>query len=334
MSRAIAVAALALLCISTDARAQVAAIPYNESFESPGWPGPEWTRTYSNPTFGRILPVAPSPISPDGGLAANFDVSASVNLSTNELTLSVDLAAAPGAVLRYWAKETGDETDPQDGLFLNDGVSASWPKVVDHGTLTGSWVEISVDLWTAAAANGLGATSNFKIRFSQRDNYPSPTDGLQIDGVRITAPVMGPGQSNSAAAGLDVNGQPGIVGLNGPFVTTASPGALITFEVQGAAGQPYVLLAGPLNPNNAVFPGIGSLDLGVLGPVNVSDVVILLDGTQPGFLNSLARTDPLGRSTLVFSMPPAASGPWFTFQAAVFNGPGILLTAATSVTVP
>lgn len=321
----------ALLCASA-LPAQGVAIPYFESFESPTWPGAEWTRTYSNAAFGRILALAPSTVSPDGGLAASFDVTTSSNVSTNELTLAVDLAATPGAMLEYWAKETADETDVEDGLFINDGVALTWVKVVDHATLTSTWVGITVNLASVATANGLSVTSNFKIRFSQRDNFPTPTDGVQIDGIRITEPLTG--QPNSAAAALDVNASAAGAGVNGPFFATASPGGLLVFTVQGAPNVPYILAAGPLLMNNAVIPGVGSLDVGQLGGANLSDVVIVLDGTQPGFLNSLAHTDAAGGSVLTFSMPPAPAGPWLAFQAALVDGPTITLSAATLVTVP
>ena len=335
--RPLAAILLASIC-ALAVRGQGVAIPYSESFESPSWPGPEWTIVLSDPGFGRIQALPQSPPSPDGGLAATFDVSASGFFSTNTLTIAVDLAAAPSALLLYWAKETGDETHPEDGLFLNDGVSAAWPKVVDHATLTSNWTEITVGLAALAAQNGLAVTSDFRIRFSQRDNGPVPIDGLQIDGVRIVVPPDG--QSNSAAASLDVNGgvnvlgQGAAAGIAGPFFASCAPGSPLVFSLQGPPNVPYLIAAGALNPHNVVFPGVGSLDLGLLGIANLSDVVIVLDGTAGGFLNSLARTGPSGASVLTFTMPALPSGPWITFQAALVNAPSITLSAAFQVSVP
>jgi hypothetical protein len=319
-------------------RGQGVAIPYSESFEGPSWPGPEWTIVLGDPTFGRIQSLPQSPPSPDGGLAATFDVSVTGIFSTNTLTIAVDLAAAPAALLLYWAKETGDEPHPEDGLFLNDGIAATWPKVVDHANLTSTWTEITVGLAALAAQNGLTVTSDFRIRFSQRDNGPVPIDGLQIDGVRIVVPPDG--QSNSAAASLDVNGglnvlgQGAAAGLAGPFFASCASGSALVFSIQGPPNVPYLVAAGPLNPHNVVFPGVGSLDLGLLGIADLSDVAIVLDGTAPGFLNSLAWTGPGGASVLAFTMPAVPSGPWITFQAAIVNPPSITLTAAFQVSVP
>jgi hypothetical protein len=328
---------IALLACGT-AAAQGVAIPYSEGFESPSWPGPEWVITLGNPGFGRIAPVTPTPLSPNGGLAANFDVSASSNDSTNQLTIAVNLAAAPAAVLSYWAKETSDETHIEDGLFLNDGVQPAWAKVVDHATLTGNWIRIDVDLAAVAGANGLAVTSAFLIRFSQRDNFPSPSDGLQIDGITILEPPTG--QPNSAVAAKDENGgqnalgQTAAIGVPGPFYAGAASGGLLVLSVAGMPNQAYAVAIGPLNANNVFFPGIGSLDLGLMGGGNLSDVQIVLDGMAPGFLNSLARTDPTGASVLTFTLPALPPGPWVAFQAGVFNGPAFTLTAATLVTVP
>jgi hypothetical protein len=319
------------------ARGQGVAIPYSESFEGPSWPGPEWTIVLGDPGFGRILALPQSPPSPDGGLAATFDVSATGVFSTNTLTIAVDLSAAPSALLLYWAKETGDEPHPEDGLFLNDGIAGAWPKVVDHATLGSGWTEITVSLAALGTQNGLAVTSDFRIRFSQRDNSPVPIDGLQIDGVRIVVPPDG--QSNSAAASLNVNGgtnalgQGAAAGLAGPFFASCASGSSLVFSVQGPPSVPYLIVAGALNPHNVVFPGVGSLDLGLLGIADLSDVTIVLDGTAPGFLNSLAWTGPSGTSALTFTMPAAPVGPWITFQAAIVNAPSITLTAAFQVSV-
>ena len=339
--RALPVAAMLAVCLALavcpQGAAQGVAIPYSESFESLTWPGPEWTLAMSDPA-GRIQAVVPSPISPNGGRAASFDVSTGGPFSTNTLTIAVDLAASPTAVLQYWAKETNDEANPEDGLFLNDGVGPAWVKVVDHATLTASWVQITVNLAAQAGANGLAVTSGFLVRFSQRDNNPVPSDGLQIDGVRFLLPPDG--QANSAAGSLDVNGglnalgQPSTAGNAGPFFAQATPGGPIVFTVAGPPGVPWILAAGPLHTHNALFPGIGSLDVGLLGAGDLSDVAIVLDGTAPGFLNSLADVGPSGSSVLTFTLPALPPGPWLAFQAAVLNLPSITLTAATQVTVP
>lgn len=326
------VAATAVACLG-----QGVAVPFVDQLDAPGFPAAGWTITTSDPV-GRIMLVAPSPLSPAGGLAAQFDVSTNNIFSTNALTLSVDLSGGANYVLKYWARETADEANVEDGLFLAGSPAGTFVKVVDHQTLTGTWVEIVVDLNAAAATNGLALGSNFQIRFQQRDNFGAPTDGLQIDSVRVDAIVAG--QANAANAGLDINNGLNSLGLGsspgtaGPFFASVAVGAPLVFEVTGPPNRPYALLVGALGVNNLVFPGFGSLDLGLLGPGNLSDVAIVLDGTQPGFFNALANTGPNGISVLQLATPSLPPGVWTSFQALVFvDAVSAKLTAAFQLTV-
>jgi hypothetical protein len=328
---ALAAVATAAICLG-----QGVSVPFVDQLDAPGFPGAGWTITTTDPV-GRIQLVAPSVLSPAGGLAAQFDVSTSNIFSTNALTLGVDLSGGGTFVLKYWAREVADETHVEDGLFLAATPAGPFVKVVDHATLTATWIEISVDLTAAAAANGLALGSNFQVRFQQRDNFPAPSDGLQIDSVRIESVVTG--QANAADAGFDVNnglngfGQAAGPGVAGPFFASGAPGAALVFEFTGPPNRPYALLAGPLNIGNLSVPPFGSLDIGLLG-ANLSDVVIILDGTQPGYFNALANTGPAGVSTLQLAVPSLPPGVWTAFQALVFvDAVTAKLTAAFEFTV-
>ena len=134
------VAATAVACLG-----QGVAVPFVDQLDAPGFPAAGWAITTSDPV-GRIMLVAPSPLSPAGGLAAQFDVTTNNIFSTNALTLSVDLSGGGNYVLKYWARETADEANVEDGLFLSGSPAGTFVKVVDHQTLTGTWVEIVVDL--------------------------------------------------------------------------------------------------------------------------------------------------------------------------------------------
>ncbi|HYC76437.1 MAG TPA: hypothetical protein VEI02_02310 [Planctomycetota bacterium] len=335
MSQLAARACAALLCAAPLA-AQVAALPYAEHFESPTWPGPEWANAVTG-VNGRILTVVPSTLSPAGGACLAMDVSVSNSFSTNTSTLTVDLSSAMGATLRYWGRDQSDEAHVEDGLFINDGSAAPFVKVVDHATLTGTWQEITVDLFAAAATAGFAPTANFKVRWSWRDNNPIPTDGVQFDGVRIDPPL---GQSNGPLASLvlsgavNVFGQTGAASSAGPFTLTAAPGTPFTMTISGEPNRIYALLAGPLNPFNWVIPGVGSLDLGLNGPSNLGDVVFILDGGQPGGFNAFANTGPSGTSLWNLAVPIAPPGVFTTLQAAVLTGSSTLkLSAAVQIVV-
>ncbi len=329
---ALMVAATAVACLG-----QGVAVPFVDQLDAPGFPAAGWTITTTDPV-GRIMLVAPSVLSPAGGLAAQFDVTTNNIFSTNALTLSIDLSGSATYILKYWARETSDEAHIEDGLFLASAPAGSFVKVVDHQTLTGTWVEIVVDLNAAAASNGLTLGSDFQIRFQQRDNFMAPTDGLQIDSVRVD--TVASGQANASNAALDVNNGLNTLGLGagpgigGPFFASAAVGAPLIFEITGPPNRPYALLVGPLNVGNLPAPPFGTLDLGLLGPGSIADVAIVLDGTQPGFFNALANTGPNGISVLQLATPALPPGVWTSFHAFVFvDAVTAKLTAAFQFTV-
>jgi len=335
MKRIAHLAALGLL--SATAWAQGVTPPYVNNFDSATWQGPEWTLS-TTVAAGRVALSTTAPTSPQGGTYLNFDVTTANTVCTTNLSLAVQGAAVtPGTLLKYWAKESGDEADAGiDGCFISNGVVES--RIVDHTTLTATWQEFSVDLWAAATAANIPLNSSFRVIFRWRDNTPSPQDGLQIDAVRINAaPPPDSGQANSAAARLtmgvaaNINNIPYFDGVNGPFFASKANGSTLTFTVQGPANSPYVLLAGPLNRNNLVIPGIGSLDIG--SSIALSDVIIVIDGTIPGFFNGLAVLPPSGTSTLSFPLPTLPAGVWTTFQVAVVTPTTVTLSAATQITV-
>lgn len=313
-------------------------IPHTENFDS-GSLGGEWT-TATSSSSGRIRLFTDGNASPlSGGDALAMDSSVNGTFSTNTATLLVDCAATGGGILKYYARETADETHAEDGLFLSDGINSV--KVVDHSTLTSSWTEIVVDITIEAQAAGLALNSNFEVIFSQRDNYEIPTDGVFIDDVRLyPPPVPDTGQANQAKASLDINagvnlnGHLPVLGENGPFFAS---GNQLNLTVGGNPNQPFVLLMGALNRTNYVLMPGQNLDIGMLGgSVNFSDIDILLDGaTGVGFFDPFARIDGSGSVGLTFGMESFPPGVFGTLQAVVFTGDAsvIGLTAAFEFTV-
>lgn len=317
---------LALLAVT--AAAQLA-VPYTEDFNSPL--GPEWTLQSSN-SFGRIILSQNGSTSPlSGGNALVMDSNTDTNYVTNEAIISVDFLTSGGGILKYYFKETADEADVEDGTFLSDGLTTI--QIADHTTLGSSWTEVTVDIGMEAANAGMALTNNMQLIFSQRDNYGVPTDGAFFDDVRITLPpIPDTGQPNGALAsldvnnGLNVNSYPASIGVNGPFFAN---GSTMSFQVDGQPNQSYILLFGNLLRNALVVPPLGSLD------IDLNGIVVLINGLEPGFLNSLAILDASGSSSLVFgtgALPPGLLG---TFQAAVYNtGPSVVeFTAAFEFTV-
>jgi serine protease AprX len=158
---------------------------------------------------------------------------------------------------------------------------------------------------------------------------------LVVSGATPTAPPPDVGQPNSADAWLTVGASANLnfqspgAGVAGPFFAALGPGAPLALTIGGAAHAPFLLAVGPLGRNNLVVPGLGSLDLGLLGGGNLADVVPVMNGLFPTtFLDWIATTGPTGARTLVFSNPGLPPGVLGALQAAVVAPSGALLTAA------
>lgn len=314
--------------------APTATAPYTESFSGVAL-GPEWTLTTGVPNgriqFGLEPSGVPSPLS--GGNGMVMDVSVSGTTVTNIATLNVNLAATGGATLKYMIRETADEDDADDGVFLSNGITTI--QLTSHAGTIVNWTEFSVDLAAAAANAGMALTSNMQLRFQQRDNFPIPTDGAIYDDVRLELPLVpDTGQANQPTArldingGLNLNGRPATDGENGPFF---SSGETMTITVGGTPNQPYVLIFGGLNRDNEVFPGIGSIDVGFGGATNnYSDITVVVNGAGgPEFWDLFAVLDAGGQSVLTFGVGAFPPGVFGTIQALVYTGgPSVIASSA------
>lgn len=201
-------------------------------------------------------------------------------------------------------------------------------------------------------ANGLSFGTDMRLIFRQRDNTTwEGNDAFAIDRIVITPLVAGVANGQPGVAGqalLDISGANvtarnincapvGDLGSpNGPHFASASSATGMSFRFNGEVNQPIILFAGPLAVNIANFSGlgIGQVDCGIPDPnPPFVSVIVLADGTQPNFINSLFNTGPSGEVSFTFpvSFPP---GIFSTFQAAVFNSTTIIkLSNAVQLTV-
>lgn len=315
-----------------------ASLPYSETFTGPSL-GAEWTITRSNGVGRTQLATdgVASPLSGGNGLFMDeFYVGTQGAFATNIATLRIQAAGAPVMRLRFYVRETGDEDQAEDGVYLSDGTTTV--TITNLAGSFASWTEFDVDLAAIAATNGLNTSGDIFVSFRQRDDLSAPSDGIIYDDVRIDVPIPDTGQANSAIASLtmpgavDQNAFAAANGLNGPFFAS---GSTAEFHVTGQPNQPYILLAGPLNRANYTFP-FGQLDIGNFGSsFSFGDVSIVVNGLGNGFFDPLARTDAAGESVLSFGvgfLPPGVLG---TFQALVYNTTAsvVALTAAIEFTV-
>ncbi|HXG47312.1 MAG TPA: hypothetical protein VNO52_06790, partial [Methylomirabilota bacterium] len=116
--------------------------------------------------------------------------------SRNEVTLGLDLAGYSNVVLRFVARNIGDEADAPPASPFRDGADFDGVAISADGVL---WYEVQplryiptrdtqfvVHLDEVMVAHGLSYTPAFRIRFNQFDDYAIPFDGLALDNVSVT----------------------------------------------------------------------------------------------------------------------------------------------------
>jgi len=102
----------------------------------------------------------------------------------NDATLFLDASQYGGFTVSYWLKETSDEDDPEDGLFISDGVTETL--VQNHQGAPSSWTQFTVDPTILAILTGVELNEDFHLIFRQYDNYTLGTDGHLIDDLVVT----------------------------------------------------------------------------------------------------------------------------------------------------
>ncbi len=310
-----------------------------------GWGTPQVDYAYTMATSGKFLCIdesAPLTVNqtatytlsvaagePELRVTMVYPDPAGTTSATQHRINNVDLKVQSPSGVIYWGN---------NGLLAaNYSTSGGTPNTLDtvenvriQNPAAGAWT-ITVIAATINQDGNLATPGVMDVKFA-------------LVAVGGTPPPPGPpdsGQANSANARLVVNNsvnlnlQPAANGINGPFFCTAAAGGALTFTWSGLANQPVALAMGPLNRNNAVFPVTGSLDLGLHGAADLSDVSVIIDGLNPtGFLSVMGNTGPTGTRAISFTLPSLAPGVLGTFQAIVIGPGGIpVLTAASQVTL-
>ena len=290
--------------------------------------------------------------------------------STNTLVFHVDYAASDlglGIRVRFWLRESGDETHAtdviaiQDGMTLGDGVLATGAStgapgfggyreslLFDWNALqTGtSWTEVEVLIDDAFLGTVFGpsstSTNDLRIVFRQTDNGSLPTDGLLIDHVRVHPVATGSGQApQNGLASFDLNGAEDV---SGAYVASLRPGpyraripnglADVVLTVTGIPNRPIVLAIGPLAIGALNVPGVGAVDIGIPSPGLPTGITVLADGTGPGFFDSFFVTPPSGTMTLALGPATfALTGTIGTLQCAVYTGGPSVIALSNAITL-
>ncbi len=261
-----------------------AALPYAQDFQA-GLPASgEWLFESEN-MFGAIVAGESGSASPGSGspsltMASNTDG----NYVTNEANLFVAAEEYGGMSLTYWAKDTSDEADPEDGLFLSDGVTEVL--AVSHQGLSSTWQQFTVDVGVLAGLTGVQLDDNFHLIFRQRDNYTLGTDGHLIDDVEVTPMPHLSGNVASislAAGGTQVLAlEAGLARANDNFWLVGSTGGTVP-------GTPFGSFVLPLNTPDPYF------NLTVNAP------------NQPPLSNSFGTLSADGSATTLFTLAPGTN---------------------------
>jgi len=170
----------------------VQSIPYSQDFNS-GLPDASGGWEYYSDNDGRIQIV--------GGRLRMDDTTGDDTFSLNEAILHVDLTGKTNVTLTFDHFDLGDEVHviPTSfvGHYKGDGISLSvdgihWVRI---NYFVGSYTDRSYALDSIIAQAKIDASSmdlsDVRIKFQQYDNYPTPSDGREIDNVRVTAVSSG-----------------------------------------------------------------------------------------------------------------------------------------------
>ncbi|HEX4792574.1 MAG TPA: M36 family metallopeptidase [Humisphaera sp.] len=230
---------------------------------SQGTLGPAWSTFSSDAQLGEVFLQT---VANHNYLVMDHNDPTGSTFNLNEAIWTVDLSGRSQATLTFQQTSFGDEQEaiPADftGHFDGDGVSISddnvhWHRVWDGQTadMQGLLGTVSINLAAAAAQAGMNLGPNFKIKFQQYDNYPTPIDGRAYADVRIISPDS-PGDfySFSATAGDSISAQ--VVGQDvsgGEQLSLYDPaGNLLAAGVSGASNAD-VMINDLIAPTNGTY---------------------------------------------------------------------------------
>ncbi len=308
-----------------------------------GWGGADIQKAYDLATAGKFLLINETEVlAPFGSSIKTVTVSAGEPELKATLVYADPAASLPTTQLRINNLDL-KVTSPTGTIYWgNNGLSAG------NASVSGGTADLLNVVENVFVTNPAAGTWTVQVIAAEvnADNHVE-TAAIDVDFALAvsggTPPPAGPpdvGQANSLLASLSVNGglnlnsQGPANGINGPFYSAAIPGGSLSFSYGGTSNSPVVLLLGPLNRNNWIIPGVGSLDIGALGAGNINDLGVILNGVAPAnFMDTLSNTGATGARTLSFTMPAIPAGILGTLQAAVQTPTGVSLTAAFQLTV-
>ena len=291
------------------------AMPFTEDFET-GDLDPFWQITGTDAFRVQVTEQN----GPRGSRHLTFDNTGNGMNSRNEATLGLDLAGYTNVVLKFWARQFGDEPDgPPPTPFVGgadfDGVAISedgirWYEVQSMRALPGAYSELRVDLDEAVARFGLSYNENFRIRFNEFDNFSIPLDGISIDDISLTGTparrlrIVIPEETSEGSGSVQGTIELGMAQASDLLVTLASSDALrlsVPATVLVPAGATQAVFAVTILNNN------------------------LIDGSQPVTISAVAPGFPARPETITIHDDEANGLRVQLARPSVVEGEGLLL---------
>ena len=265
-----------------------AALPLLEDFSS--GVVPSHMALTANDEFDVADPTAHCSVA-NGQLEMGYDpLGTNYHTVRNAMVLGIDGSTMAGSMLDFDMTDHGEESHPQDGVFVSaDGVA--WHTAV--GGWSAQTEEVDVDLTCGGLVD---TTGTFYVMIGQSDNFPyGYLDGVDVDNLNIDDQA---GHGGSTGGGLVYSVLPMTAGMQ------------TTFTVSGAAASSTVILgysltgAGPISTSYGMVdmtPPISTLatltsdangdaSLTVTVPANAAGITLYTQGLNNGVLtNSLAE---------------------------------------------
>jgi len=109
-----------------------------------------------------------------------------IDPAINQALLHLNLTNEDRVKLSFKWKDLGDENDTEDGVFLSQDGGVNFVKVYDLCTnIHNVWNTVVLDLDALCDTSSLTYTSDFVIKFQQKDNQIIPNDGLAFDNIYV-----------------------------------------------------------------------------------------------------------------------------------------------------
>lgn len=155
-----------------------------ESGQLPAYMNSEWT-SVNGGSIGRVQVTGNYPHSGQYALELDTQLLGDGGLTRQAAILMVDLTGVSNAELSFWLLSHGDDSQPEDGIFLSDNAGSSYAKIYDFPSNFVPYHLTVLDLIDEANDAGIDTNGVVYVKFQSYDNWGIPTEGYSIDDICI-----------------------------------------------------------------------------------------------------------------------------------------------------